>query len=75
MMNLRENPLRLKSPVDESRLPALRDAVMLDILDRWENRHGVIPDDMPSPVDKVLLSMVGPRRTKIPVGGLRRTLG
>jgi hypothetical protein len=75
MMNLRENPLRLQSPVDESRLPALRDAVMLDILDRWENRHGVIPDDMPSPVDKVLLSMVGPRRTKIPVGGLRRTLG
>ena len=75
MMNLRENPLRLQSPVDESRLPALRDAVMLDILDRWENRHGVIPDDMPSPVDKVLLSMVGPKRTKIPVGGLRRTLG
>jgi hypothetical protein len=75
MMNLRENPLRLPSTIDESRLPALERAVMLDILDRWENRHGVTPDDMPSPVDKVLLSMVGPKRTKVPVGGLRLKLG
>lgn len=75
MLNLRENPLSLPTTVDESRLPAMERAVMLDILDRWENRHGVIPDDMSSPVDKVLLSMVGPNRTKIPVGGLRRTLG
>jgi hypothetical protein len=75
MMNLRANPLSLPTTVDESRLPAMERAVMLDILDRWENRHGVAPDDMSNPVDKVLLSMVGPRRTKIPVGGLRRTLG
>jgi hypothetical protein len=75
MLNLPENPLRLKSPVDETLLPHMEKAVMLDILDRWENRHGVIPDDMSSPVDKVLLSMVGPNRTKVLVGGSRQSLG
>ena len=74
MMNLRENPLSLPMPVDESRRPAMERAVMLDIVDRWENRHGVTPDDMSDPVDKVLLSMVGPKRTKVPVGTIRRTL-
>lgn len=74
MMNLRENPLSLPSPVDESRLPALRDAVMLDIVDRWENRHGVTPDDLALPADKVLLSMIGPKWAKVPVGSVRRRL-
>jgi hypothetical protein len=63
MMN-NDNPIRIPSPIDTSRLWKLEHVVMLDALSNGVNRHAVTPDDLDSKEAKALLASIRPGRTR-----------